>query len=68
MGMHGQISLFDYMDKKQNINIVNPHIAIENLYVAPLEPLKPKTKKRKPRRKRGNRIENRGNIGKGAGG
>jgi len=52
--MDGQISIFDYMDEKQNINIVNPHIMIENLYVALPEP--PKSKKKssdKKRRKRG---------------
>lgn len=42
--MDGQISIFDYMDEKQNINIISPHITIENLYVAQPEPKKPKKK------------------------
>lgn len=53
--MCGQISIFDYMDEKQNINIVNPSIAIENLYITPSEPTKSKKKSNgKKRRKRGN--------------
>lgn len=53
--MNEQISIFDYMDEKQSINIANPHITIENLHVASSET--PKQKKKtsgKKRRKRGN--------------
>lgn len=51
--MDGQINLFDYMDEKQNINILQPHITIENLnIIAPSPKPKPKSN-RKPRRKNG---------------
>lgn len=31
--MKGQISIYDYMDEKKNINIINPHIDVKNVYV-----------------------------------
>lgn len=43
--MIGQISLFDYLEENQNINIINPQINIENAYI--VQPPK-KKKKSKP--------------------
>ena len=53
--MTGQFTIFDYMDEKQNINILNPYISIENLYINPQVKSKiKKNTKRKIKRKRGN--------------